>query len=64
MEMQKELSIFYEFKPLALNRSNSLLNKLGHSLQVAQPLLVTDIFNFEISNNYEPQLRKAVGFSN
>ena len=58
------LSIIYEFKPLALDRTNSLLNKLGHSIEVTQPLSVADIFNFEISNNYEPKLRKAVGFGN
>ena len=58
------LSIIYEFKPLALDRTNALLNKLGHTIEVAHPLAVADIFNFEISNNYEPKLRKAVGFGN
>ena len=58
------LSVIYEFKPLALDRTNALLNKLGHSIEVTQPLSVADIFNFEISNNYEPKLRKAVGFGN
>lgn len=58
------LSVIYEFKPLALERANALLKKLGHSIEVAQPLSVADIFNFEISNNYEPKLRKAVGFGN
>lgn len=58
------LSVIYEFKPLALDRTNDLLNKLGHSIEVSQPLSVADIFNFEISNNYEPKLQKAVGFRN
>ena len=58
------LSAIYEFKPLAVDRTNTLLNKLGHSIEVSQPLPVADIFNFEISNNYEPKLRKAVGFGN
>ena len=58
------LSVIYEFKPLALNRTNALLNKLGYSIEVTQPLSVADIFNFEINNNYEPKLRKAVGFGN
>ncbi|WP_395051502.1 AAA family ATPase [Flavobacterium sp.] len=58
------LSIIYEFKPLALDRTNALLNKLGHIIEVAHPLSAADIFNFEISNNYEPKLRKAVGFGN
>ena len=58
------LSIIYEFKQLTLDRTNALLNKLGHTIEVAHPLAVADIFNFEISNNYEPKLRKAVGFGN
>ena len=58
------LSVIYEFKPLALDRTNALLNKLGHTIEVAHPLSAADIFNFEISNNYEPKLRKAVGFGN
>jgi hypothetical protein len=58
------LSIIYEFKPLTLARTNALLNKLGHIIEVDHPLAVADIFNFEINNNYAPILRKAVGFGN
>lgn len=58
------LSNIYEFKPLALVRTNALLNKLNYQIKVTQPLAVADIFNFEISNNYEPKLKKAVGFRN
>ena len=64
MNTLNKLSIIYDFKPLALYRTNALLNKFGHCVEVAQPLLVAGIFNFEISNNYEPKLRKAVGFGN
>ena len=42
------LSVIYEFKPLALDRTNALLNKLGNSIEVTQPLSVADIFNFVI----------------
>lgn len=62
--MLKKVSVIYEFKPLALDRTNALLNKLGISLEITQPLAIADIFNFEISNNYEPKLRKVVGFGN
>jgi hypothetical protein len=58
------LSIIYEFKLLALDRTNALLKKLGNDIEVEYPLSVADIFNFEISNNYEPKLKKAVGFRN
>jgi ATP-dependent 26S proteasome regulatory subunit len=58
------LSKIYEFKPLALDRTNALLQKLGHQIEVSNPMLVSDIFNFEINTNHEPILRKAVGFGN
>lgn len=58
------LSIIYEFKLLALDRTNVLLKKLGNDIEVEHPLSVADIFNFEISNNYEPKLKKVVGFRN
>lgn len=56
------LSQIYEFKPLAIDRANRLLNKLGIMETVIQPLPVTDIFNFEKDNQYRPVLKKAVGF--
>lgn len=58
------LSTIYEFKPLTLDRTNSLLNKLGHEIEVTSPLSVADIFNFEKDNHYLPKLKKAVGFGN
>jgi ATP-dependent 26S proteasome regulatory subunit len=58
------LSTIYEFKPLALDRTNSLLSKLGYNVEVDCPLSVADIFNFDKDNHYIPKLRKAVGFGN
>ncbi len=58
------LSKIYEFKPLALDRTHALLQKLGHPIEVSHPMPVSDIFNFEINTNHEPKLRKAVGFGN
>jgi SpoVK/Ycf46/Vps4 family AAA+-type ATPase len=58
------LSTIYEFKPLATERTNTLLNKLGHNIEVAHPLPVADIFNFDKNNQYVPKLKKAVGFGN
>ncbi|MFV8337219.1 hypothetical protein ACNQF7_14215 [Flavobacterium sp. RSP29] len=40
------------------------MNKLNHQIEVTHPLPVADIFNFDNSNNYEPKLKKAVGFGN
>jgi hypothetical protein len=58
------LSYIYEFKPLAVDRTNKLLKSLGITTTVNQPLSVTDIFNFENDNQYKPVLKRAVGFGN
>jgi len=58
------LSTIYEFKLLTLDKTNALLKKLGHNIQIEQTLSVADIFNFEVDSNYEPKLKKAVGFRN
>ena len=56
------LSTIYEFKPLAIERTNTLLNKLGNNIEVSHPLSVADIFNFDKDNQYVPKIKKAVGF--
>ena len=58
------LTSIYEFKNLTLDRTNFLLKKLGHNVDVDKTLPLAEIFNFDISNNHEPKLRKAVGFGN
>ncbi len=58
------LTSIYEFQNLELDRTNNLLKSLGHDVEVTTPLPLADIFNFDVSNNHEPKLRKAVGFGN
>ena len=58
------LTSIYEFTTLEVSKTNILLQKLGYKVEIDKPLSLADIFNFEISNNYEPKLRKAVGFGN
>ena len=58
------LSTIYEFKNLSLDITNSLLQKLGHNIEVNNPLPVAEIFNFDKDNHYIPKLQKAVGFGN
>lgn len=58
------LTSIYEFKPLTIDKTNALLKSLGHEVEINESLPLADIFNFEISNNYEPKLKKAVGFGN
>lgn len=56
------LTTIYEFAKLSIERTNTLLNILGHKEKVNQPLAVTDIFNFNSDNNYIPKQKKLVGF--
>ena len=58
------LTTIYEFKNLSLNRTNTLLQKLGHDIEVNKSLPVAEIFNFDKDNHYIPKLQKAVGFGN
>jgi ATP-dependent 26S proteasome regulatory subunit len=58
------LTSIYEFKPLTIDKTNTLLKSLGHEVEINESLPLADIFNIEISNNYEPKLKKAVGFKN
>lgn len=57
------LTTIYEFTKLSIERTNTLLNILGHIEKVNEPLAVTDIFNFNSDNNYIPKQKKLVGFS-
>lgn len=56
------LTTIYEFTKLSIERTNTLLNILGHIEKVNEPLAVTDIFNFNSDNNYIPKQKKLVGF--
>ena len=58
------LSTIYEFTNLSLDRTNALLQNLGHKIEVNNPLPVAEIFNFDKDNHYIPKLNKAVGFRN
>ncbi|MBC7438729.1 MAG: AAA family ATPase [Flavobacterium sp.] len=58
------LTSIYEFKPLTIDKTNTLLKNLGHEIEIDKPLPLTDIFNFEVDTNYHPKLKKAVGFRN
>lgn len=58
------LTLIYDFKPLTTDKTNVLLKKLGHDVVVNGSLSLADIFNFEVDTNYQPKLRKAVGFGN
>lgn len=56
------LTSIYDFRPLTINKTNVLLKKLGHEIEVDNSLSLAEIFNFEVDTNYKPKLRKAIGF--
>ena len=58
------LTSIYEFKTLTADKTNTLLKSLGHEVEINESLSLADIFNFDVSNNYQPKLKKAVGFGN
>jgi SpoVK/Ycf46/Vps4 family AAA+-type ATPase len=55
------LSAIYEFKELATDKSNALLQKLGQQKTVSVPTTLADLFNMEVENNIAPA-KKTVGF--
>ncbi|SHG87280.1 ATPase family associated with various cellular activities (AAA) [Flavobacterium micromati] len=58
------LTSIYNFKLLATDKTNVLLEKLGHDIVVKNSLSLADIFNFRTDLNYQSIARKAVGFGN
>jgi ATP-dependent 26S proteasome regulatory subunit len=58
------LTSIYEFTTLEVSKTNILLQKLGHEVEIDKPMSLADIFNFNINTNYTPKLKKAVGFGN
>lgn len=57
------LTAMYEFKKLSVDRTNTLLEKLGKNMQLTTEMSLTDIFNWDEKTHYEPKIRKAIGFN-
>lgn len=55
------LSSIYEFKELAVDKSNVLLQKIGQQKTVSIPTSLADLFNMESADNTVPT-KKTVGF--
>lgn len=56
------LTAIYEFKKLESKKTNFLLERLGHNVEINEPMTITDIYNFNIETNYTPKLKKVIGF--
>lgn len=52
----------YEFKPLNVNKTKFLLNKLGIKVDKVQEMTLADIYNYEDSNYSENKPSKKIGF--
>lgn len=58
------LTTLYEFKPLTITKTNQLLLKLGHELEINKELTLAEIYNIQKENYFQPTIRKVVGFGN
>lgn len=55
------LTAIYEFKELELDKTNALLDKLGHP-KSDKPLILADIFNYDVDTNNKEESKPRVGF--
>lgn len=66
METLQKLLIICDFKPLALEKMNALLNILGHSIKVTQPLLLLVFLTLKLATimnlNCEKQWVLVINF--
>jgi hypothetical protein len=57
------LTAIYEFKPLTVDRTNTLLNTLGiKDFTTKKPMILADIFNYNTDNFSESKSTKSIGF--
>lgn len=56
------LKLDYEFKPLTVTKSNSLLHKLGKKFVATEAMTLADIYNVDDENNYSKPEPKKIGF--
>jgi ATP-dependent 26S proteasome regulatory subunit len=57
------LSAIYEFKALATDRANKLLQSIGiEDFTTKKPMILADIFNYNTDNFSESKNTKSIGF--
>ena len=63
LKRKGRLKFSYDFKELSLDKTNALLIKTGHKHISKEPMVLTDIINFEI-DQYEKEEKPTIGFTN
>jgi hypothetical protein len=56
------LRIIYEFQKLEINKTNSLLLQIGHTIKSSEALSLASIFNYATENNTSTPTIKTIGF--
>jgi hypothetical protein len=63
LKRKGRLKFSYDFKELSLDKTNALLIKTGHKHISKEPMVLTDIINFDI-DQYEKEEKPTIGFTN
>ena len=63
LKRKGRLKFSYDFKELTLEKTNALLEKAGHEHTSEEPMVLTNIINFDI-DQYEKEEKPRIGFNN
>jgi hypothetical protein len=63
LKRKGRLKFSYDFKELSLDKTNKLLKKVGHEHTSEEPMVLTDIINFDV-DQYEKEDKPMIGFNN
>ena len=63
LKRKGRLKFSYDFKELSLEKTNALLKKAGHDHVATEPMVLTNIINFDI-DQYEKEEKPKIGFTN
>lgn len=63
LKRKGRLKFSYDFKELSIDKTNALLIKAGHKHTSEEPMVLTDIINFDI-DQYEKEEKTTIGFTN
>lgn len=63
LKRKGRLKFSYDFKELSLDKTNKLFKKVGHKHTSEEPMVLTDIINFD-DEQYEKEDKPKIGFTN
>ena len=62
LKRKGRLKFSYDFKELSVDKTNNLLTKSEHNYTSKEPMVLTDIINFD-AEQYENEERLSIGFN-